>query len=139
MRDASGRRLTAGLSGFALLLAVVAVGEPGQPGPAARAKGRRARRAALPRRRLRRLPPGAARGGGQVGLDLTHVASLDLKAQRPPGKWPDLRSCLRESIERPDAYVVPGFKAPSDMPSAETLKLSARDVDDLIAYLLTLK
>jgi mono/diheme cytochrome c family protein len=77
--------------------------------------------------------------GGQVGPDLTRVGALDVKAQRPPGQWPDLERYLRESIENPNRYSVPGFENPSRMPSAAVLKLTDQEVSDLVAYLLSLK
>lgn len=70
--------------------------------------------------------------GGMIGPDLTHVATNPL---RDPGRWPSLDAYLRESILDPLAYVVEGF--PPDMPPAEKLGLTQRDVEDLVAYLLT--
>lgn len=70
--------------------------------------------------------------GGMIGPDLTGVAS---RPQREPGRWPSVATYLEESIRNPQAYLVKGF--PPDMPSAEKLKLTDRDVRDLVAYLLT--
>jgi mono/diheme cytochrome c family protein len=77
--------------------------------------------------------------GGQVGPDLTRVGSLDVKTQRPAGRWPDLEAYLRESVENPNAYSAPGFERPSQMPSAAVLKLTDQEVSDLVAYLLSRK
>lgn len=72
--------------------------------------------------------------GGMVGPDLTGIAAKPL---REPGRWPSADAYLRESIREPRAYLVTGY--PPDMPSAAKLKLADRDVDDLVAYLLTLR
>lgn len=77
--------------------------------------------------------------GGQVGPDLTGAARLDLARDRPGGTWPSLVAYLRESIEDPQAYIVPNFERPSRMPSAKQFKLSDRDVNDLLAYLLSIQ
>lgn len=76
--------------------------------------------------------------GGRVGPDLTNVARLDLARDRPGRTWPGIVAYLRESIEDPQAYIVPTFENPSRMPSARQFKLSERDVNDLLAYLLSL-
>jgi len=72
--------------------------------------------------------------GGVVGPDLSHLASRPL---REAGRWRSVSQYLRESIRAPQAYLVAGY--PGDMPAAATLKLSDRDVEDLVAYLLTLR
>lgn len=77
--------------------------------------------------------------GGRVGPDLTNVARLDLARDRPGRRWPGVVAYLRESIEDPQAYIVPTFENPSRMPSATQFKLSERDVNDLLAYLLSLQ
>jgi hypothetical protein len=69
--------------------------------------------------------------GGQVGPDLTQIASAPLRER---GRWPSARAYLEESIREPQAYLVPGY--PGDMPSAAKLGLTARDIGDLVAYLL---
>ena len=79
--------------------------------------------------------------GGTIGPDQTHVATN--AAQRITdanykGKAKDAASYLRESIVEPSAYVVPNF--PDNlMPPNFGQQLSAQDLNDLIAYLLTLK
>ena len=73
--------------------------------------------------------------GGQVGPDLTGVFNLDLAEDRPTQEQPSVQDYVRQSIEDPQAYIVPGFPEPSPMPSAETFGLSEQDIDDLIAYL----
>jgi cytochrome c oxidase subunit 2 len=72
--------------------------------------------------------------GGVVGPDLSHIASRPL---REAGRWPSVSEYLRESIREPQAYLVAGY--PGDMPAAATLQLSDEDIDDLLAYLLTLR
>jgi len=71
--------------------------------------------------------------GGMVGPDLAGVASRPLRER---ARWASVAVYLSESIRQPRTYVVPGF--PPDMPSSEKLKLTDRDVRDLVAYLLTL-
>jgi mono/diheme cytochrome c family protein len=69
-----------------------------------------------------------------VGPDLSQVGS---RPPPDPGRWGSVSEYLRESIREPRAYLVPGY--PADMPAATTLKLSGEDVEDLVAYLLTLR
>lgn len=73
--------------------------------------------------------------GGQVGPELTGVFNLDLTEDRPAQEQPNVQDYVRQSIQDPQAYIVPGFPEPSPMPSAETFGLSEQDIDDLIAYL----
>ncbi|MDR7521165.1 MAG: cytochrome c [Armatimonadota bacterium] len=75
--------------------------------------------------------------GGQVGPNLTEVGRRDLARERPGRTWPDVSAYIRESIKDPQAYIVPGFPNPSPMPSAEVFFLSERDIDDLVAYLVS--
>lgn len=75
--------------------------------------------------------------GGQVGPNLTEVSRRDLARERPGRTWPDVPAYIRESLRTPQAYIVPGFPDPSPMPSAEQFGLTERDIDDLIAYLLS--
>ncbi|MBI2303311.1 MAG: cytochrome c [Chloroflexi bacterium] len=63
--------------------------------------------------------------GGRVGPDLT-----DLGARRNT-------VYIRQSIEDPGAYIVPGYQP--DMPSPDKLRLSASDIDNLVAFLAGLK
>ena len=71
--------------------------------------------------------PGAA---GTLGPPLTSIAST--AGVRRGGESPE--DYIRESIARPNAYVVPGFSAPSPMPPALAL---GPDLDDLVAFLMT--
>jgi cytochrome c2 len=73
--------------------------------------------------------------GGQVGPELTDVFNLQLAEDRPGQIHSDIRDYVRESIEDPQAYIVPGFPQPSPMPSAEVFGLSNQDIEDLIAFL----
>jgi mono/diheme cytochrome c family protein len=72
--------------------------------------------------------------GGMVGPDLTHIGSAPLRER---GRWSSARAYIKESIRQPQAYLVPGY--PGDMPSGSKLGLTARDLSDLVAYLLTLR
>lgn len=79
--------------------------------------------------------------GGTLGPDQTHVATNTTQRITDPnykGKAKDVTSYLRESIVEPSAYVAPNF---SDylMPPNFGQQLSAQDLNDLIAYLLTLQ
>ncbi|HEY8477222.1 MAG TPA: c-type cytochrome [Chloroflexota bacterium] len=66
---------------------------------------------------------------GTVGPNLSDAASV--AGQRKPGVSPE--EYLRESITAPDAYVVQGFQG-GIMPK---LPLTDREVDDLVAFLMT--
>ena len=57
-------------------------------------------------------------------------------ASRVPGM--SAADYIRESIVKPDAYVVEGFKA-GDMYQKWSTDLSPQEIEDLIAYLLTEK
>ena len=71
--------------------------------------------------------PGAA---GTLGPPLTSIAAT--AGVRHSGQSAD--TYLRESIVHPNAYVVPGFPSPSPMPPG---LVAGRDLDDLVAFLLT--
>lgn len=66
---------------------------------------------------------------GAVGPPLTGIAST--AANRVPGT--SAEQYIRQSIMEPNAYVVPGF-APGLMPAGLA---SGREVDDLVAFLMT--
>jgi nitric oxide reductase subunit C len=68
-----------------------------------------------------------------VGPTLKGIASR--AAQRQPGVAADVY--LRESILNPNKYLVPGF-AQGLMPQTFSNTLSAGQINDLIAYLMTL-
>ncbi|MFN2432734.1 MAG: cytochrome c family protein [Gemmatimonadota bacterium] len=72
--------------------------------------------------------------GGSVGPDLTAVGR---QPSRDPTRWSTPEAYIRASVVEPGAYVVPRYT--DDMPAAEALGLSPRDVDDLVAYLMTLR
>ncbi len=72
--------------------------------------------------------------GGMVGPDLTRIASAP---PRDRGRWSTTRAYIEESIREPQAYLVPGY--PGDMPSGSKLGLTAQDLRDITAYLLTLQ
>jgi cytochrome c len=75
-----------------------------------------------------------AQGIQIVGPSLKGVATR--AATRKPGM--SASDYLHESIVNPNAYVVQGFVA-GVMPQNFAKTLSAKDIDDLVAYLLTLK
>ncbi len=75
-----------------------------------------------------------ANGVTIVGPSLKGVASR--AGSREPGK--SAADYLHESIVTPNAFVVPGFQ-PNVMPQSFAQTLSAQQIDDLVAYLLTLK
>ncbi|MFQ6058141.1 MAG: c-type cytochrome [Anaerolineae bacterium] len=72
--------------------------------------------------------------GGTVGPDLSHVGTEG--ATRKPGV--PAADYIRESILDPDAFVVEGFSA-GLMPRNFGDRLSERELNDLIAYLLSLQ
>ncbi|MGH2379311.1 MAG: c-type cytochrome [Candidatus Limnocylindria bacterium] len=71
--------------------------------------------------------------GGRLGPDLTRIATV--AATRRPGTAPE--DYIRESIEQPGAYVVPGFN--DVMPRGLDRSLSEFDRDSLVRYLMTLE
>lgn len=74
---------------------------------------------------------GVAGMEGKVGPELTHVATN--AAGRKPGM--DAEAYLRESIQEPAAFTVPGFPA-GVMPK---LPMSDQELASIVAYLMTLK
>jgi mono/diheme cytochrome c family protein len=79
--------------------------------------------------------------GGQVGPDLSHVATDAATIVKSPdykGKAQDAPAYLRESIVDPNAYVVKGYSA-GIMYENFGKDLSSQDISDLVAYLMTLK
>lgn len=67
--------------------------------------------------------------GGTLGPDLSHIATV--AAGRRPGTSSD--DYIRESLEAPGAYVVPGYN--DVMPRGLTRTLPASDVEALVRYL----
>jgi mono/diheme cytochrome c family protein len=72
---------------------------------------------------------GVQGAAGTIGPNLTNVASAT--GERKPNM--SAEDYLRESITEPDAYIVQGFRRGA-MPK---LPLNARQVDDLVAFLMT--
>lgn len=73
---------------------------------------------------------------GQPGIGTR--AETRIKQSDYTGKATDATHYLLESIVLPNAYVVQGFQ-PSIMPQNFGQRMSAQDLADVIAYLLTLK
>lgn len=69
---------------------------------------------------------------GTIGPKLDGIATT--AATRKSGMAADVY--IRESIADPNAFVAPGFSAPSPMPSGLA---SGKELDDLVAFLLTQK
>jgi nitric oxide reductase subunit C len=69
-----------------------------------------------------------------VGPSLKGIASR--AAQRERGV--SAQAYIQESIVTPDRYLVPGFQA-GLMPQTYNERLSQGQIDDLVAYLMTLK
>ncbi len=79
--------------------------------------------------------------GGQVGPDLSHVASDAAAVIKSPdykGQAADVPGYLRESIVSPNAYIVKGYGA-GIMYEGFGKDLSDQQVGDLVAYLMTLR
>jgi cytochrome c2 len=74
--------------------------------------------------------PGIASATGTVGPPLAGIANT--AGTRKPGMAAE--AYLRESIENPNAFVVPGFPSPSAMPPGQA---TGQEVADLVAFLLT--
>lgn len=80
---------------------------------------------------------GLAGAVGQVGPELTHIATV--AAERAEGKAGD--QYIRESLLNPSAFVVaecPMGACADTMPKDLGTRLASEEIDDLIAYLLTL-
>jgi nitric oxide reductase subunit C len=65
------------------------------------------------------------------------IAAADIKSADYKGTAKTVEEFLKESIVNTDVMVTQGFQ-PGIMPKTYT-KLSAQEVDDLVAYLMTLK
>jgi cytochrome c oxidase subunit 2 len=70
---------------------------------------------------------------GSVGPDLTHVVADALKYGKSRGQSPE--AYIRESIENPNAFVVPGYPA-GTMPQDYKTGLGPAKIDALVKYLL---
>ncbi len=86
--------------------------------------------------------------GGDFGPNLGNIATNAgeiIKSQAYTGKAKTVEEYLRESITDPNAYIVPGddFRDPKDglsgMNRDYATKLTPQEIEDLVAYLLTLK
>ncbi len=75
-----------------------------------------------------------ANGATIVGPSLKHIASI--AGSQVPGQ--DAATRLMNAIMHPNAYVYPGFQ-PNIMPQTFAQTLSTQQINDLVAYLLTLK
>ena len=67
---------------------------------------------------------------GTIGPELTHIATVG--NSRKAGTTAE--AYIKESIETPNAFVAPGFTAPSAMPGGQA---QGKNLDDLVAFLLT--
>jgi ferredoxin/coenzyme F420-reducing hydrogenase delta subunit len=89
------------------------------------------------------------RGGTGAGCRICHSLQPDVKlvgpslagvgttaATRVPGL--SAEAYIRQSLTAPDAYIVAGYRA-GQMPPDYLKRLNAAQVDDLVAYLLTLR
>ena len=85
--------------------------------------------------------------GGDVCPNLGNIATEAARIVRLPqyrGKAKDAAGYIRESIIDPNAYIVPGqnYRTPegqSVMPKDFAQTLSAKDLNDVVAFLLTRK
>jgi mono/diheme cytochrome c family protein len=68
-----------------------------------------------------------------VGPELTHIGTV--AGTRKPGMTAE--QYIRESLQKPAAFVVPDFA--NLMPADVAAKFSRSDLDALVAYLLSLK
>lgn len=82
------------------------------------------------------LEKGKTLVGPSLG-DIAAEAEADLKKPEYTGKAKTIEEILKESILEPDVFVTAGFPA-GVMPKTYN-KLSAQELNDLVAYLLTLK
>ena len=73
---------------------------------------------------------GLPSASGTLGPPLTSIAST--AGVRRGGE--SAEADIRESITRPNAFVVPGFLSPSPMPPALA---GGQELNDLVAFLLT--
>ena len=73
--------------------------------------------------------PGIASATGTVGPPLAGIANT--AGTRKPGM--SAEAYIRESIENPNAFVVPGFPSPSPMPPGQA---AGQELADLVAFLL---
>lgn len=129
-----------------------AAGEPGGVPPAARptsgaenpiAKGEAVFRTATPAcGACHSVAPGVNMAGPSLAGIASRTQEL-LASGQYKGKAPDLAGYLRESIVEPSAHVVPGpmysANGVSFMPTTYAKDLSADQVDQLVAYLSSLK
>jgi nitric oxide reductase subunit C len=124
-------------------------GDAGLPRSADAAAGNAERGAAL----FARLPCASCHDvktpwpGGEICPNLGNIATEAARIVRLPeyrGKATDAAGYIRESIVDPNAYVVPGARYRTDagqsvMPAIFGAMLSRAEIDDLVAFLLTLR
>ncbi len=82
--------------------------------------------------------PGIPDATGTIGPSLAGIGSRAQERAEATGRGITAEQYLRESIQDPNAYVVPGFPAPSPMPSYAG-QFGSQDLNDIVAFLMTLK
>ncbi len=139
--------VVAGLAMVVLALALAGVRRGGHWSRTAPMRGDAARGATL----YARLPCGSCHDvehpwpGGDICPNLGNIATEAARIVRRPdyhGRAKDAAGYLRESILDPNAYIVPGpsyrqADGQSVMPKTFGDTLSAAELDDLVAFLLT--
>ena len=74
-----------------------------------------------------------ANSTGTIGPNLDTAPTQDAKAD---GNM-QLAAFIKESIVNPDAYIAKGFSAPSLMPKTFGSSLSATQINDLVAFIVS--
>jgi mono/diheme cytochrome c family protein len=128
LRRAHLRRLVCGAAVAASALAACSTGTPAAPSDPALQAGWR-----VYRDRSCGSCHEIGGNGGRIGPPLTHIGAL--AESRKPGTT--ATDYLRESITDPSAFIVPGY--PDSMPHGLERDMPARDIDDLVRYLASLR
>ena len=143
----ASRRPTPAITTIALIVLAIAVGTLHGGAQGRVEKGDARRGAAL----FSKLPCASCHDitrpwpGGDVCPNLGNIATEAARIVRLPeyrGKAKDAAGYIRESIINPNAYIVPGpnYRTPdgqSVMPKDFAQTLNAKDLNDVVAFLLT--